>query len=214
MNQLNTLLSAKMDDLFGTNVPNTTVHENTCTPVQKQIKELPVPIVSKVQYESLCNMIHIMKQQLDEMLHVLNGKQNAIISNRNTDVLILAGGERIIEGVFTGEHMVGADGQTYHIPANYASKSKLVEGDLMKVTITQNGKLIFKQISQTTRKILSGELTCDEHGQWTVVIQDRPYRVLTASITFHRGKSGDQVTIIVPKDEQSGWGAVEHIFSV
>ena len=41
------------------------------------------------------------------------------------------GNERIIEGVFNGEKMIGGDGLEYNMPANYASKSKLVEGDIL-----------------------------------------------------------------------------------
>ena len=36
---------------------------------------------------------------------------------------------KVIEGVFDGQMMMGPDGKNYPIPANYASKSKLVEGD-------------------------------------------------------------------------------------
>ena len=34
---------------------------------------------------------------------------------------------KIIEGIFDGQMMLGPDGKNYPIPANYASKSKLVE---------------------------------------------------------------------------------------
>ncbi|MBU0671017.1 hypothetical protein KKF29_02555, partial [Patescibacteria group bacterium] len=43
-------------------------------------------------------------------------------------------GQQIIEGVFNGQNMVGPDGEIFTIPANYASKSKLVEGDILKLT--------------------------------------------------------------------------------
>lgn len=33
----------------------------------------------------------------------------------------------IVEGVFTGESMLGSDGNTYPVPQNYASKSLLVQ---------------------------------------------------------------------------------------
>src|SRR3989338_6572507 len=42
---------------------------------------------------------------------------------------------RTVEGIFDGQNMVDSHGQTYPVPANYASKSKLVEGDGMKLTI-------------------------------------------------------------------------------
>ncbi|MBU1146566.1 hypothetical protein KKD80_03410, partial [Patescibacteria group bacterium] len=48
------------------------------------------------------------------------------------DVAYGESGERIMEGVFNGQNMIGADGKEYLVPANYASKSKLVEGDILK----------------------------------------------------------------------------------
>ena len=56
-------------------------------------------------------------------------------------------GERVIEGVFDGQNMQGNDGEEYPIPPNYASKSKLVEGDVLKLTIETEGSLMYKQIS-------------------------------------------------------------------
>jgi hypothetical protein len=38
-----------------------------------------------------------------------------------------SGQDKIVEGVFTGEEMLGADGNKYPVPVNYASKSKLVQ---------------------------------------------------------------------------------------
>ena len=54
---------------------------------------------------------------------------------------------RIIEGVFDGYQMIGPDGTKYSVPANYSSKSKLVEGDLLKLTIEgHTGSLKFIRI--------------------------------------------------------------------
>lgn len=36
-------------------------------------------------------------------------------------------GTYIVEGVFTGENMLGSDGNNYPVPQNYASKSLLVQ---------------------------------------------------------------------------------------
>jgi hypothetical protein len=38
-----------------------------------------------------------------------------------------SGDDKIIEGVFTGEGMLGSDGNIYPVPQNYASKSLLVQ---------------------------------------------------------------------------------------
>ncbi|HET7630020.1 MAG TPA: hypothetical protein VFK03_01460, partial [Candidatus Saccharimonadales bacterium] len=53
---------------------------------------------------------------------------------------------KVIEGVFDGQNMVGSDGKTYPVPANYASKSKLVQGDILKLTIADDGTFLYKQI--------------------------------------------------------------------
>ena len=64
------------------------------------------------------------------------------------------GAGTIIEGTFDGQIMLGSDGKQYPVPANYASKSKLIEGDLLKLTITSEGSFIYKQIGPAERKKL------------------------------------------------------------
>ena len=51
---------------------------------------------------------------------------------------------KVVEGVFDGQKMAGPDGKEYPVPANYASKSKLVEGDILKLTIADDGSFIYK----------------------------------------------------------------------
>src|SRR5674476_43528 len=63
---------------------------------------------------------------------------------------------KIIEGVFDGQNMVGSDSKTYPVPANYASKSKLVQGDILKLTITEEGAFLYKQIGPIPRKQVIG----------------------------------------------------------
>ncbi len=154
---------------------------------------------------------------LIRLLEITDGKISvspAAIPTMPTITQQTAGGEKLIEGVFNGEKMVGPDGQEYAVPPNYASKSKLVEGDHMKLTITPYGKFIYKQIGPTERKRIIGALNFDEASQlWTVVHEGKSYKILTASVTFYRGKPGDHVVILVPRDAHSNWGAVENIIS-
>lgn len=117
---------------------------------------------------------------------------------------------KVVEGVFDGQNMVDSLGQTYPIPANYASKSKLVEGDGMKLAITDEGKFIYKQIAPIERRTLVGVLI-QEDGQYKVLAEGKAYRILLASITFYRTEVGDQVTIIIPKTAAANWGAVEAV---
>jgi hypothetical protein len=116
---------------------------------------------------------------------------------------------KVVEGIFDGQNMVDSAGQTYPVPANYASKSKLVEGDGMKLTITDEGKFIYKQIAPTDRRTTKGVLI-QEDGQYKVLADGKAYRVLLASVTFYRAEVGDQVTILLPTGE-ANWGAVEAV---
>lgn len=117
---------------------------------------------------------------------------------------------RIIEGVFDGIQMIGPDGETYQIPANYASKSKLVPGDILKLTIKPDGAFLYKQIKPIERKRIKGPLV-QEEGQYKVIVDGKAYNVLLASVTYFKTEIGDEVTIIVPADEESEWGAIENV---
>lgn len=119
---------------------------------------------------------------------------------------------KIIEGVFDGQHMIGPDGKQYAVPANYASKSKLVEGDILKLTITSDGSFLYKQIGPVERKRLLGVVVKDEEkNDFRVLAEGRSYRVLLASVTYYKGEAGDEAVILVPKDIDSKWAAVENV---
>lgn len=120
------------------------------------------------------------------------------------------GDASILEGVFDGQSMIGPDKRAYPIPANYASKSKLVAGDILKLTIKDDGTFLYKQIKPIDRKHLIGILTNDE-GQYKVISSGKAYKVLLASITYFRGSIGDRVTIIVPSEENTDWAAIENV---
>jgi hypothetical protein len=118
-------------------------------------------------------------------------------------------GGKVVEGVFDGQKMAGPDGKEYPVPANYASKSKLVEGDILKLTIADDGSFIYKQIGPTERKQIIGTLV-QHDGAYYVEASGHEYRILLASVTYFRISEGDQVTIIVPADNMSAeWAAVE-----
>lgn len=116
---------------------------------------------------------------------------------------------KVIEGVFDGQNMVGSDGKTYPVPANYASKSKLVQGDILKLTIADDGAFLYKQIGPVARKQVVGTLNL-EGGHYSVQVGDKQYRVLLASVTYFKAKPGDQVSVNVPEDDSTAeWAAIE-----
>lgn len=126
-----------------------------------------------------------------------------------TEAAIEENAGKIIEGVFDGQAMVGPDGKNYPVPANYASKSKLVQGDILKLTIADDGGFIYKQIGPVPRKQLIGTLVQKE-GNFYVEANAREYRVLLASVTYFKAKPGDQISIIIPEDgDDVEWAAIE-----
>lgn len=149
------------------------------------------------------------KQLLREMMG--GEKIEATEISAKAQGLSVSGGGRIIEGVFDGQNMIGPDEKQYPVPANYASKSKLVEGDVLKLTIADDGSFIYKQISPVERRKILGTLVTDEKGEYRVVAEGKPYRVLLASLTYFKSEPGDEVTLVLPKDKDANWGAVENV---
>ncbi len=119
----------------------------------------------------------------------------------------------IIEGTFDGQVMIGTDGKQYPVPANYASKSKLVEGDVLKLTITPDSTFIYKQIGPAPRKNAIGIISQDERGNYYAVADGKPYKILLASVTYFRVEPGDEVAIVVPLDENASWAVIESVLS-
>lgn len=116
---------------------------------------------------------------------------------------------KVIEGVFDGQTMIGPDGKSYPVPANYASKSKLVEGDILKLTIADDGSFIYKQIGPVERRQVIGQLV-QHDGAYYVEVSGHEYRVLLASVTYFKAKVGDQVSVIVPEENpEAEWAAIE-----
>ncbi len=117
----------------------------------------------------------------------------------------------VVQGTFDGQSMQGADGRQYPVPANYASKSKLVEGDMLKLTITPDGSFIYKQIGPAERKHVIGIVTQDDHGNFIIAAENRAYRILFASVTYFKLEPGDEVSILLPRDLQATYAAIEHV---
>ncbi len=121
-------------------------------------------------------------------------------------------GSRMVEGVFDGVYMVGSDGARYDVPTNYASKSRLVEGDMMKLTLRGDGTHLYKQIGPIERKRIVGTLSHDDStNEYFVICGEQSFKVLPSSVTYHKGAPGDEIAVITPKDGSSVWAAVENI---
>ena len=167
-----------------------------------------------------------MQRELDRLKSVItNGKMDAAaepnkvleeallsIQQRTDEDTQRNESEKVIEGVFDGEGMIGADGGRYDVPANYASKSKLVEGDILKLTINNMCAFVYKQIKPIERARLVGTLEQDEHSlQYSVESEGKKWKLLTASVTYFKGDVGDEVVFLIPAEGGSRSAAVENI---
>lgn len=151
------------------------------------------------------------KQLLREMMGGQVFKGNASLLADKAQSFTVSEGGKVIEGVFDGQNMIGPDKKQYPVPANYASKSKLVEGDVLKLTIAEDGSFIYKQIGPVERRKMLGILTVDDKGDFQVLAENKTYKVLLASLTYFKAELGDEVTVVVPKETDAQWAAVENV---
>ena len=179
-----------LDDLEIDQSSQVSDDEEAKTEISKTKLDLIKKIVKNIN-ESSEQLSNLLEGTVSEdVLKVNIGKTSDNVSSAQEE-----GGGQIIEGVFDGESMIGPDGKQYSIPANYASKSKLVEGDILKLTIADNGTFVYKQIGPIERKRVVGILEKGPGGGFLVGSEGKTWRVITASVTYYKGDVGDEVVI-------------------
>lgn len=154
-----------------------------------------------------------LKTKISNLEYELQAAKRALFELDDTDTAgtVAAGDNHVIEGTFNGENMESEDGKIFPVPANYASKSKLVEGDRLKLTIGDDGAFLFKQIGPAERKKAIGALKF-ENNAYFVEVDGANYHVLYASVTYYKAKPGDKVSIVLPGSVQAPkWCTLEGV---
>ena len=116
--------------------------------------------------------------------------------------------EELGRGFFTGTSVVTQKG-TFQVPENYISKSRLVEGDELKVFIKE-GRILFKQIRPVPRKAARG-IILRKDNKCNVIVGDSQYKIISASARFFSLESGDEVMIQLPAEEKAEWAVVTYV---
>ena len=156
------------------------------------------------RFRSLITKAHASLAAAEELLTSIVGDDLKALNIQSEDA---AG--KVIEGSFNGQSMIADDGKAYPIQANYASKSRLIQGDRLKLTIGEDGSFLYKQIGPAQRAHMVGVLS-QKDGRYYVQVGERRYHVLSASVTHHKIKQGDQISITIPEDNPSAeWAAIE-----
>lgn len=167
--------------------------------------------------KELLDSAHKKMDEAKKLLSEVTGETIKIDKENFQNQAILSGAAakdteegKVIEGIFNGQEMVDAEGNIYPVPVNYSSKSKLVSGDLLKLTIGMDGRFLYKQIGPVKRKYIVGPLSLSE-GQYQVLAEGKAYKVLLASVTYFKAEIGEEVTIIVPEHADSEWAAIDAV---
>lgn len=103
-----------------------------------------------------------------------------------------------IVGVFDGKDLVTESGERLEVPINYASKSKIVFGDTLKM-VEDDGKKLFKQIERVKRLTKTGIIS-KQGGEMVVVTGDGTYKILQVAVEFYKLTESGQVQVLVPEN--------------
>ena len=123
-------------------------------------------------------------------------------------------GVQVVEWKFDGTFMIGNDTKMYPVPMNYASKTKLIPGDMLKLRIMEDGKLIYKVIGPAARKFLKAKLTKTEEGKFIALSEDnKTFSLNQAAVSFFKWNVGNEITIILNAGDDTGFAAIEAVIS-
>jgi len=115
------------------------------------------------------------------------------------------------EGTFDGQYLIAQDGRKTEVPANYAAKSRLVCGDVLKV-FNDNGKQVFKQIDKVERKKIDGILAKKE-GKWCILADTGSYKILDVAAEFNQAQLNDKVSAFIPANNlNSAYAALDRVY--
>lgn len=153
----------------------------------------------------------LMIQQLWESGNISWAKVDISKINKNLNVYDNVQTEvQIIEWVFDGYFMVWSDKKKYPVPLNYASKSKLIPWDVLKLRIMQDGKLIYKLIWQANRQYIKATLSKSDENKYTALTDDGTvYYLNQAAVSYFKGNTGDELSIIINADGLGNFAAIE-----
>ncbi len=121
---------------------------------------------------------------------------------------------KVIEWVYDGYFMIGSDDKKYPVPMNYSSKTKLVPGDVMKLRVLEDGKLMYKLIGPAPRNYIKATLSKSEDDKYIAITDEwHIYELNQAAVTFFKWKAWDELSIIVNPESTISIAAIEAVIS-
>lgn len=115
----------------------------------------------------------------------------------------------VVEWVYDWLYMLWSDGKKYPVPLNYASKSKLISWDTLKLTILPNGKLMYKLISPAPRTYVRATLSQSWNEYLAIWDNGKTYKLNPAAVTYFDLKVWDEMSIIINAEGKWEFAAIE-----
>lgn len=146
-----------------------------------------------------------LKSQLNKLKKLVDAAERALDSAKDVMEAIMERKDYKsmpgVEGKYDGKYIIASDGSKHEVPSNYAAKSRLVYGDILKI-IEEDGKKVFKQIEKVARKNLEGVVTKKE-GKWHVLTEAGSHLLLDRAIEFNQVKLKDLIDVVLPESNLS-----------
>jgi len=164
-------------------------------------------LTSKPQISKLTSKMDKIAIKLDRIISLLENPNSTNSKEQKQPQVIDK-----LEGVFDGKHMIGSDTNKYEVPYDFANKQNLVEGDLLKLKINNDGSYSYEVLEAVERKRLVGIIKRKGDKNWIVQLESKQFRIREDFINNKNIEEGDKVVILVPKHGKSNWGAIENVF--
>ncbi len=121
---------------------------------------------------------------------------------------------KVVEWVYDWYFMAWSDEKKYPVPMNYSSKTKLIPGDVLKLRIMEDWKLIYKLIWSAPRKYIKATLSRTDDGKFIAISDEwKTYLLNQAAVTFFKWKPWDEMSIIINAEKMWEYAAIEVIMS-
>ena len=171
----------------------------------KAMEELLGKIETDIKRAKL--MIHQLAENKDIDMSAINIDMEKVADNFSS---YTQDDMQVVEWVFDGYFMVGSDKKKYPVPLNYSSKSKLIPGDVLKLRIMTDGKLIYKLIGQANRQFIKATLSKSDDNKFIALTDEWTiYYLNQAAVSYFKWKTWDELSIIVNSDGVGNFAAIE-----
>ena len=172
---------------------------NEISSVEVRLKKMKIILDQLVNFDPK-DVKSLISKEWDEMV------SNNELSTYSED------GIEVIEWLFDGYFMIGADQKKYPVPMNYSSKTKLIPWDMLKLKVMPDGKFIYKLIKPADRKHLRAILSRTDDNKFTAVTDEwTVYFLNQAAVTFFKWTPGDELYIIINEKDKGSFAAIEAI---